>query len=238
MGRKLIDLTGEQFGKLTVIERDTTSPPKYIKWKCQCECGNITYATGINLRTGNTKSCGCLLTEFNDLSGRQYGDLTVLRRDTSRPKIYYICRCKCGNITSVRSDGLLNGHVHSCGCSTESNGVRAIKQLLIDNDIEFETEVCFDDLVSPRGGRLRYDFGIKENGRICRLIEFDGRQHDHAIDGWWGGSEGLDYRKQCDIMKNEYAHQHNLPLVRISHKEESNISLSILFGKNKELLSA
>ena len=61
---KLIDLTGQTFGYLTVIERDY----EYQKlknadkpfWKCKCKCGNIVSVLGKSLREGNTKSCGCL----------------------------------------------------------------------------------------------------------------------------------------------------------------------------------
>ena len=239
MGRKLIDLTGQRFGRLFVIERDMSSSPKHIMWKCKCDCGNETMVSGINLRTGNTSSCGCLRLEYEDLSGRQFGDLTVLHRDMDRkPKVYYICRCTCGEITSVRSDGLLTGRVHSCGCSVSSTGSLKIKQLLVDNNIEFKPEVWFPDLISPRGGYLRYDFGIIQNDKICRLIEFDGRQHFESIGGWWGGDDALQYRKECDAMKDEYARQHNISLIRISYKDENKINLNMLLGATSELLSA
>lgn len=239
MGRKLIDLTGQRFNRLVVIERDISSSPKHVMWKCKCDCGNEAIVQGINLRTGNTKSCGCLKLEYEDLSGMQFGDLTVLYRDMNRtPKVYYICRCKCGETTSVRADGLINSRVHSCGCSVESTGSRKIKQLLIDNDIEFKPEVWFSDLISPRGGYLRYDFGIIHNGKICRLIEFDGRQHYEALADWWGGDDALQYRKKCDAMKDEYACQHNIPLIRISYKDEKKITLGMLLGETNNLLSA
>jgi len=238
MGQKLIDMTGQRFGRLFVVERDL-SVRKNAMWKCICDCGNETVVSGINLRSGNTKSCGCLKLEYEDLSGMQFGDLTVLHRDMERvPKVYYICRCKCGELTSVRSDGLTGDKVHSCGCSVDSTGSRKIKQLLIDNNVEFKPEVWFDDLKSPRGGYLRYDFGIMQGGEICRLIEFDGRQHFESIGGWWGGDDALQYRKECDAMKDEYARQHNIPLIRISYKDENKITLSMLLGKTNELLSA
>lgn len=52
---KFIDLTGQKFGKLTVLE--------YIgnkKWRCECDCGNIKDIYSNNLRNGLTRSCGCL----------------------------------------------------------------------------------------------------------------------------------------------------------------------------------
>lgn len=239
MGRKLIDLTGQRFDRLVVIERDMTSSPKHIMWKCKCDCGKEVMVSGINLRTSNTKSCGCLKLEYKDLSGMQFGDLVVLHRDMDkRPRVYYICQCKCGEITSVRADALIENKVYSCGCSVESTGSRKIKQLLIDNKIEFKPEVWFSDLISPRGGYLRYDFGIIHNGEICRLIEFDGRQHFESIGGWWGGDDALQYRKECDAMKDKYAHQHNIPLIRISYKDEKKITLSMLLGETNDLLSA
>lgn len=46
-----------QFGKLTTLKYDTTLEPP--KWKCKCECGNITYVQSAKLNNGHTKSCGC-----------------------------------------------------------------------------------------------------------------------------------------------------------------------------------
>ena len=67
-----IDLTGQKFGKLTVLEIDkeetlrrrTTSSNKKLYWKCKCDCGNIITTVGTSLRNGSTKSCGCLQKEI------------------------------------------------------------------------------------------------------------------------------------------------------------------------------
>jgi hypothetical protein len=59
---KFYDLTGLKFGKLTVIEQAPQLNPKNrnTRWVCVCECGNETTTTSQKLRTGYTKSCGCL----------------------------------------------------------------------------------------------------------------------------------------------------------------------------------
>lgn len=62
MGR-LNDLTGQRFGRLTVIERAENKKDGRAKWLCQCDCGKTTVTTGTNLRTGVTKSCGCYMIE-------------------------------------------------------------------------------------------------------------------------------------------------------------------------------
>ena len=56
------DLTGRKFGRLTVLGseyRTTSKGEKVLRWKCQCECGNITYVAKSQLLSGDTKSCGC-----------------------------------------------------------------------------------------------------------------------------------------------------------------------------------
>lgn len=58
--RKLIDLTGKKFGRLTVLERSNNQKGKDVVWKCRCDCGNYTEVTAGHLKDGHTKSCGCL----------------------------------------------------------------------------------------------------------------------------------------------------------------------------------
>lgn len=57
MGR-LIDLTGQTFGKWTVLKK-ATSNNKHILWKCKCSCGTERLIDGYALRKGLTRSCGC-----------------------------------------------------------------------------------------------------------------------------------------------------------------------------------
>ncbi len=57
--RKKLDLTGQRYGKLTVL-----SPAKNIgqrtAWNCQCECGRETIVKTVHLRSGHVRSCGPL----------------------------------------------------------------------------------------------------------------------------------------------------------------------------------
>ena len=55
-----IDLTGQRFGRLVAV-RDAGYAKNNIRvWECRCDCGNAVFVTVNNLRSGNTKSCGCL----------------------------------------------------------------------------------------------------------------------------------------------------------------------------------
>jgi len=72
---KFIDLTGQRFGRLTVIERAenyiTPAGNSFVRWKCRCDCGQniVTYSNG--LLSGHTKSCGCLQKEKVSESGKK-----------------------------------------------------------------------------------------------------------------------------------------------------------------------
>ena len=43
---KIIDLTGQKFNKLTVIEKTDERKNRQVVWKCRCDCGNISYVVG------------------------------------------------------------------------------------------------------------------------------------------------------------------------------------------------
>jgi len=55
------DLVGRRFGKLTVMEREGTDKNRRALWKCACSCGNETILSTSSLKSGNTRSCGCLM---------------------------------------------------------------------------------------------------------------------------------------------------------------------------------
>jgi hypothetical protein len=61
---RALDLTGQRFGRLTVLER-AGSRFGCTNWRCRCWCGAETFATANMLRSGNTRSCGCLKLELS-----------------------------------------------------------------------------------------------------------------------------------------------------------------------------
>lgn len=78
MGR-FKDLTGQKFGRLTVIKRVGTSKSGKVLWLCECSCEehNRVTTTTSNLVTGTTKSCGCFARESASKVGKAntvYGD--------------------------------------------------------------------------------------------------------------------------------------------------------------------
>ena len=58
-----IDLTGQRFGRLVVIDAFMIKSAKEAMWKCRCDCGNYIVSRASKLKAGKTKSCGCLKKE-------------------------------------------------------------------------------------------------------------------------------------------------------------------------------
>ena len=117
---KLIDLTGERFGRLLVIER-VQSQSKETRWKCLCDCGTYTEATSQNLKRGKVTSCGCYrrenstLLKIKDITGQVFGHLTAECKVGNRGHgTIWKCKCECGNYREVLIDKLTSGIVQSC----------------------------------------------------------------------------------------------------------------------------
>ena len=56
---RIKDLTGQTFGRLTVIKQAGRYGDGKVLWKCRCECGKERIVHGVDLSRGRTKSCGC-----------------------------------------------------------------------------------------------------------------------------------------------------------------------------------
>lgn len=138
----LKDLTGQKFGRLTVLEFSHKDKAQYL-WSCKCECGSIITAKSGNLKNGTTKSCGCL-SKPKDLTGLTFGKLTVIdySHKNKDGRHFWNCVCDCGAKKKI-SGGYLNnkrGFNKSCGCSKKEY-----------NESRSET---FEDLTGQKFGRL------------------------------------------------------------------------------------
>ena len=86
----LIDITGEKFGRLTVLKRfGSSSTNGHPLWLCKCECGEKKIVLGGSLREGKTKSCGCWQKELvtGDKSSRWIGGRNYVFYDTYAPRL-------------------------------------------------------------------------------------------------------------------------------------------------------
>ena len=94
---KLIDLSGQKFGRLTVVRRaegDEVKPykSKCAQWLCECECGNTVVVQTGNLKSGNTTSCGCYKRDVTAVVNRTHG-----KSGTALYNVYVLMKRRCNN---------------------------------------------------------------------------------------------------------------------------------------------
>ena len=219
------NLAGQRFGRLTALELI-----KNRGWKCQCNCGNIVYVEGFNLKNGNTQSCGCLQRDrvsessFKSLIGQRFNKLTVLERVENNRfnQVQYKCQCDCGNTIIVNANNLRGGHSGSCGC-IKSHGEQYINKWLIEHKIQFRAQYSHDKIVLSTGRRPIFDFAIFDNNnQLLYLIEYNGKQH-YGITGGWNDEENYLDTVRRDNEKREQCALLNIPLYEIPYWDYKNL---------------
>ena len=118
------DLTGQVFGKLTVLSLSHINKNQTSIWLCKCECSKTTKLSAAKLRNGHTKSCGCLqerryktAKEVCRHIGEKYHGLTIIAVHGYNGKyIHVLTRCICGNFHTAPLRNILKGKTKSCGC--------------------------------------------------------------------------------------------------------------------------
>lgn len=234
------DLTGAEFQFFKVIGKDLNkSDNKHVYWKCICICGKEFSEQRTAIEKGLRKSCGCkkniLISKKSliDLTGQAFGNLTVLKRDFEAEKkhpkskqTFWQCKCKCGNIISIEKGKLTSVGQISCGC-IKSIGELNISKILQNNNINFITQYSDSSLKSDKNGYYRFDFAILDNyNNLIRLIEFDGPQHNNSINFFQD-----DEIKKRDLIKDNWAKEHKIPLVRIPYYKRDSIKIEDLLGE-------
>ena len=251
------DITNQKFGTLLVLEKtDKRAKDSSIIWKCQCNCGNIIERNGVELRRARNKNQSCpecakkitkqALSNYNknnrssrfiDETGKTYGHLTVLSEDFDKEKeknysrAFWKVKCDCEQQTifTVAGESLRQGLTTSCGCQSRSIGETTIRNLLLKNNLIFQEQYTFFDLVGKQNNKYRFDFAIfdNNNNKLLYLIEYDGIQHFQSTNGW-NTAEKVKETQKRDKIKNLYCIKNNIPLIRIPYTILSSLDIKDL----------
>ena len=240
----LLDLTGQKFGRLTVMHQveDFVSPINHkrkSKWHCKCDCGNEVDVIGSDLTSGGTLSCGCYKRDatskshFKDLTGQKIGMLTIIKRmpdyispDSGRPRPQFLCKCDCGNEKVITRDSIMNGTI-SCGC-INSRGEREISNFLRKHKIIFKIQYSFPNLIGLGSAPLHFDFAVfNQKNEIIALIEYQGEQHYQPIK-FFGGDTKFNKQVANDNKKRSFCKRNKIKLIEISYKDSIEEKLNFL----------
>ena len=120
--RAKVDLTGNVFGELTATNSSYRKNNRTY-WRCICSCGKEITVAFSNLRSGHTKSCGCLSQKREDFTGQKFNILTLLEFDSIKNgEAHWLCRCDCGTEKVLSSVKVKSGWTKSCGCISKRIG--------------------------------------------------------------------------------------------------------------------
>ena len=127
---------------------------------------------------------------------------------------------KCGCIWDVKPSTFL-GKESGCPKCNQSKGEIRVEKYLLNNEINYITQMKYADLVGINNMPFSYDFYLPDYNI---LIEYQGQQHAYAID-WFGGEEKFKRQKEIDKMKSNYAKEHNIELLEIWYYDFDNIEI-------------
>lgn len=217
-----INVIGNKYGRLTILEIIPGTRP--TKVRCICDCGNEHVCDQTDVVSGHTKSCGCLwhdaisASNTKDWAGHVSAHgIELLYQEYMNKNGQWLWKCRCGickNEFIALPAKVNNGHITSCGCRVQSSGEEYIENILNEYNIDFVPQYKFDDCKMKYV--LRFDFAICNNKKLLGLIEYDGKQHFEPID-FFGGEDGFRQTQERDRIKNTYCQLHHIPLLRLPY---------------------
>ncbi len=106
------DLTYQKFDRLTALRRVANNKYGQARWLCQCECGRMTEVGTQSLRSGNTRSCGCLRKEISRING------AINRAENNRARATHGCARRDNHSGAYRSWQSMKNR---CSCSSHKS---------------------------------------------------------------------------------------------------------------------
>lgn len=175
------DLTGQRFGRLTVIEFAGISKGRNAKWLCHCDCGSEVVVLSRSLKSGRTNSCGCLKLDLLNQHGmsksrlyREWRGIKVRCLNASDPHFpdyggrgITICEEWVDSFENFRDWALTSGY---------HDGLTIDR---IDNNGPYSPDNC-------RWSTMKEQQNNKRNNK---LITFEGETHTVTE---WAAIKGID----------------------------------------------
>lgn len=208
------DLTGQRFGRLTVLEFVPTEG-RISYWKCKCDCGNETVVQAMSLKSGNTRSCGCLCKEIN-CKRTTNRNTTHGKSHTRLYNIWKLMKSRCLKKTNKRYKDY--GGRGITVCDKWQNNFQAFYDWAmsngyddsltidrIDNNGNYEPLNCRWADTKTQVRNSRHNIMVKYNGeKICltEAAEKSGINHNTLIDRYRHGDRGEHLFRPVDKKKS------------------------------------
>lgn len=144
---------------------------------------------------------------------------------------------KTGDIVEYKWKSSIFGRVKGNGNPylTIYKGEEYIKKYLQKNNISFNAQQKFSDLLGTGDGQLSYDFSIPDEKYGYILIEYNGIQHYESVE-YWGGEAAFKKQKEHDKRKRDYAKKHGYKLITIKYTYDTYESVEEYLDKELKKL--
>ena len=178
--KQMEELTGKQFGELTVLRPAGKNKQGRVCWLCRCSCGKECTVPALQLKNGHTRSCGCKRHESavnkKDITGKRFGRLVALypvAKGTPPRKTFWHCRCDCGKELDVNTISLLHGRTQSCGCQNQEQSAK------MHEHMHYQDNTCIETLKQIHNGQQKNKNGFRglfltKSGSYRANITFQG----------------------------------------------------------------
>jgi hypothetical protein len=167
MGKKLIIKNGDRYGKLKIVSEVIGFRAKSGELKrtfvVKCDCGKTKNVALTDLRSGKTKSCGCLMIATNSKPRKElkkkYNRLTLVKEiERTNPKYRkFLTLCDCGNYLEVELDRVTKGNTKSCGCLKKENSHNIIHGLT--KTVEYNSWSSMKSRCYNKNNKCYQDYG-------------------------------------------------------------------------------
>ena len=169
---KMIKMITQLFGRLRVIERAETDRYGKARWLCECKCGTRLVVRGYDLRSGGTRSCGCLSRELATTHGlRKTPEYSVwadmIRRGTNPNHPAYKDYGGRGIKVSARWRKFENFYADMGPRPSPAHSLDRI-----DNDGDYEPENCRWATRKEQARNIRPNRMIPFNGEMLCVTEW------------------------------------------------------------------
>lgn len=186
-----LDLSGQKFGRLTAVRRGENTKDGHAQWICRCACGKTVIVLARYLKSGHTRSCGCLQAEKASFAASRRN---VTHGESAAP-LYHVwqsMRARCNNPKHRNFSNYGGRGIKVCEEWDRSytafrdwaqrSGYRKGLQLdRLNNNGGYSPLNC--RWITPKGN--------SNNRRTSRYLEYNGERKSVAE---WAAEKGISYQ--------------------------------------------
>lgn len=177
---KLIDISGNKYGRLLVVSFDKRIKSGYY-WKCLCDCGNQKSIVSSRLKNGETQSCGCLHKERTSAAKLKHG-CSIRGMETPEYRSWTSMKTRCYDVNSIdykdyggRGIKVCERWKNSFQFFLDDMGKRpSLKHSLdrVDNNGDYKPSNCKWSTNKEQSRNRRSNILIEYLGKLITVVEY------------------------------------------------------------------